>query len=450
MSATATPAPAFHEGSTPALDRLESLVSPFGLVSRVARLPTAPGDPTFEVHTALLDNTAEVSANIRESTGGRSTNGEFDGAGSGLDAQRAQRVAIAEALERHACCTFEEDAFIWASARELGDEALDLSSLPRHSARELAHPHCPVVDIDDRAPMRWVRGVSLTTGRPTWVPAVLVYLHIPAHSYGERFALPISTGCAAHADIEAALLSALCEVIERDAIALTWLQRLALPMIEVDRTSARLSAFGHGDDRSDVRRIFFDATTDVGVPTVYSLELSDRDDKIAQLVMCATTLDPEQAIVKVMREAASARIAMSIDRAMPDSPDEFIGVHHGAAHMGHRSMRSRFDFLASSTGRRKLSQMPNLATGDPAADLCVVLDRLERMGLDSYAVDLTTDEAESVGFRVVRTLVPGLMPLSFARRAQYRGHPRLYEAPAAMGLPVHPEDELNDDPQPFA
>lgn len=432
------------------LERLEELVSPLGLVGRVSRLPNAPGEPQYPIYTAELGNTAMVHSNVRMSTGGRSTRGDFDGAGGALDAEHASRVCIAEALERYASCTFSDEQLIWATARELGDDALALDQLPRHSEAELAHPDCPVLPIDLDAPMRWVQGVSLMTHRRLWVPAVLTYLHIPAFAIGERFALPISTGCAAHATLAAALVNALCEVVERDAIALTWLQRLALPRIELDEVPAALAPFVERDAGTSVQRLFFDATTDIGIPTVYSLDLSPENERLGQLVMCATTLDPVEALGKVSRESASSRIAMAAGREVPASPDEFVSVYHGAGHMGHRERRDRFDFLADSPGRRRLSEMPSLATGTPEGDLALVLGRLERAGMDAVAVELTTDEALDVGFRVVRTIVSGLMPLSFARRAQFRAHPRLYDAPLRMGLRAHAESALNDDPQPFA
>lgn len=403
-----------------ALKRLETLVSPLGLVGRVARLPNAPGEPQYPIFTAELGNTAMVHENVRLSTGGRSTRGEFDGAGGALDADRASRVCIAEALERYASCTFSDEQLIWATARELGDDALALDRLPRHSDRELAHPDCPVVPIDMDAPIRWVQGVSLMTQRRLWVPAVMTYLHIPALSRGERFALPISTGCAAHATLAEALVNALCEVVERDAIALTWLQRLALPRLVLDEVPARLAPFLARDAGTTVRRVLFDATTDIGIPTVYSVDLSDENERVAQLVMCATTLDPVDAIAKISRESASSRIAMGVARDVPERVDEFLTVYHGAGYMGHRKRRDSFDFLLGSSRRRKLSELESLETGSPEGDLELILDRLDAAGMEAVAVELSTDEALDVGFRVVRTIVPGLMPLSFARRAQFR------------------------------
>nr|BFE86238.1 hypothetical protein GCM10020093_088390 [Planobispora longispora] len=115
---------------------------------------------------------------------------------------------------------------MWATAEELGEEALDLATVPRCAPRELAHPKSLVTAPDPAGPMRWARGWSLTGNRPVWVPAVMVWMHIRAKSAAERLTMPISTGCAAHSDIAAALVGAICEVVERDSIALTWLQRI--------------------------------------------------------------------------------------------------------------------------------------------------------------------------------------------------------------------------------
>ena len=51
---------------------------------------------------------------------------------------------------------------------------------------------------------------------------------------------------------------------------------------------------------------------------------------------------------------------------------------------------------------------------------------------------------------VVKVLVPEAMPLSFVHSARYLATPRLYEAPRAMGLIVHPEEAINPEIQPFA
>ncbi len=413
--ATVVRPPATDEPRTDETDPLLGLASPLGgLIGQVIPLESQPGDPPFPVSVATLGDVTQVLPEVRRATGGVSTRNQLDGAGGDVDPDRALTVSLAEALERYSSCVYDPRQFTWATAAELG------------------------------------RGVSLATGRLCWVPAVLTYLHIPAQSAGERFSLPISTGCAAHRTPVEAVRNALCEVVERDAISLTWLQRFALPKIELDMVDVNLAGFLELAAERNSTVHLFDATTDIGIPTVYSLDVSRDHPTCTTVVMCATDLDPRRAVAKVLREAASARIALSVDRSTSANPDDFITAYDGAAYMGRPEHLPAFGFLLDSPDRRRLSELPVLATGDPGADLRLLLGRLDRLGFEAFAVDLTTDEARRVGMHVVRVIVPGLQPLSFSHRARYLAHPRLYDAPAALGYPVHTEADINPWPQPFA
>ncbi|MEU6738734.1 YcaO-like family protein [Streptosporangium sandarakinum] len=433
-----------------ALAELDRLMGPYGLASRVRRLPNHPGEPRFAIFTASMGDLTAVSPNIAESAAGSDIRGGMDGAGGGLGTERAGRLCVAESLERYSSCVFDEAALRWATAEELGDEALDLGTVPRCSPRELAHPKSIVTAPDPAGPMRWTRGWSLTGNRPVWVPAVMVWMHIRAKSAAERLTMPISTGCAAHSDLASALVGAICEVVERDAIALTWLQRIPWPRIELDEIPGRLAPYVERHRAGHVRTHFYDATTDLGVPTVYSIDLTPDNEVLGQLVMCNTDLDPAVSIGKIMRESASSRIAMQVPRPRPADPDEFLHVFHGASYMGAPERAGDFAFLLDGRERRPLSAMPDLSTGTAAGDLRLLVERLGAAGCDVIAVEITTDEARDVGFRVVRVIIPQLMPLSFVHTARYTAHPRLYEAPARMGYRVHAEADLNPLPQPFA
>jgi ribosomal protein S12 methylthiotransferase accessory factor len=432
--------------------KLQNLVQPLGgLISRVSHLPHHPGEPRFPIMSSSLGDVGQVLSSVAQSSPDGSAH-VMDGTGGSIDQQESRIKAIAEGLERYSSCFYDEKQFIWATADELGDEALDLSTVPRCSERELRHPRCPILAPNKGAPIRWVRGVSLLDGRLVWVPAIMVYLHISFLSPGERFWQPISTGCAAHASLEKALTSAICEIIERDAISLIWLQRLPLPRIELDEVSEELQRYLDLNRRGSFgfEHYFFDATMDVGVPTIYSLHLSPGNENLSSLVMCSTELDPSVAIAKVIRESSASRIAMQTNREVPAKLDDFTHVHHGAMYMGKQERLHAYEFLLNSPQRRLLSEIPVITGSDSQADLINLIERLRQRKMEAYAVDLSTDEALRVGMRVVRVIIPALQPLSFSYRAQYLGHPRLYDAPRRMNYPVHREDQLNRWPQPFA
>ena len=97
-----------------------------------------------------------------------------------------------------------------------------------------------------------------------------------------------------------------------------------------------------------------------------------------------------------------------------------------------------------------LADLPRPHFSDQQDRLRWLLDRVQAAGMTAYAVDLSSDEAVRAGVWVVRVIIPELRPLSFMQRARFQGHDRLYRAPAALGMPVHQESDLNPWPQPFA
>jgi ribosomal protein S12 methylthiotransferase accessory factor len=283
-------------------------------------------------------------------------------------------------------------------------------------------------------------------------------MKFPHQSAGERYTHPVSTGCAAHGDPVDAVINGLLEVVERDSIALTWLQRLRLPRLEfaVDELAPEFQDYAVRAASQNIQTLLFDATTDLGIPVIYGVQLADHDEKLAQMVVATCEVNPDKAIAKLYREAASLRIALrsmagqySAADLSPEALAGNVSVIGGALSAGPLQQRSKFDFLLNGDRpTRRLPELPLPARDAPS--LPWLLERMHRAGCEVVVADLTTDEARQVGATVVRVLVPQLMPLSFVHRARYLAHPRLYEAPAAMGHPVNSECDINPDLQPFA
>jgi ribosomal protein S12 methylthiotransferase accessory factor len=370
--------------------------------------------------------------------------------GSGLTVEEAMLPGLVEGLERYSTGVCRDAQFIFASAAELGTESLNLDDVPRCSDHELAHPKCPLILPDKQKPIRYVQGLSLFNGRPVYVPAVMAYSYVVNIQPDERFWLPTSTGCGGHSSYEDALLSGIYEVIERDAISITWLQKLSLPRIEVDVQPPLLAplwkTFLSGS--SHVQTSFFNATFDLGVPTVYAVQRSLVNQHAATLLACSSSHSIVNALAKTIRDLAMMNAAFRQTRPVPESWDDFSEPTHGATYMAHHDRRHAFDFLLNSPSTTKLSVLMGSESHDHS--LQHILNMLREKELPAYAVDLSTDEAVRSGIRIVRVIIPGLQPLSFRYRARFLGHPRLYELPRKMGFPVLTEDELNDFPQPFA
>ncbi len=419
----------------------------YGTVGPLRQLNTYPCLPAgFSISTVQLDNYTTVGSAYRGDFNNVNASGR-----SPDDLSHSQLLAVSEGLERYASVVVDETAQITATAVELGAQAMDLDTVARCSGRELRHPDCPLRLPDKNLPIRWNEAVDLHSGRDVFVPSVMTHISAPNPLPGELFWHRISTGVATHTSVEAATLNAICELIERDALALTWLQRLPLPRLAPGCVTPGGQRVVDWCDRHGIDTHLFDATTDVGVPTVYCVQTvrDPRAGRPAQYIGCATEFDPGDAAEHALLEAAGIPIVM-IDRGqLPQRYADFTRVTDGAAQMGRPSHRPAFGFLLDAPSERRVSAPAAPAAGPVLRQLEFVLRRLRDLGMSVFAVDISTREVDDAGLYAIRVIIPELQPMSLRPRAQYRAHPRLYRAPAAMGLPVRPESKLNPYPQPL-
>ncbi|MET8243287.1 YcaO-like family protein [Streptomyces sp. NPDC005202] len=441
------------ESNPPDLRRIQSLVSPYGLVSRTASLPTGDGEPDFAIHVSSLGDPSKVLDNLR-AWNHDADMGNVNGVGSALTGERARLISIAEALERYSTCSWNDDDIVVAAEDTLSDEFVSPTRWPQCSARELSRSDNGLEPYDPSIPIRWVRAWSLTRRRTVLVPAIAVYLHMRPQSRSELFTRGVTTGAAVHSDIRSAVLGGLLEVVERDSLALAWLQRLRLPRLQVDPELLEPLArayYATGTSRHLEVRLF-DATTDFGIPVIYAVQLAGSDDALAQIVCATCDLDPHRAVGKIYRELASLRIALReyVTHNPVQRPDDgTVSVIGGAAWNASIERRGAFGHLLEGEGEvRRLEELPRLpADADPLEG---AVSRLAARGAEVLAVDITTDEARQVGMHAVKVLVPEAVPLSFIHSERYLATARLYAAPRAMGFESYDEESLNPDPQPFA
>ncbi|MCB0076410.1 MAG: YcaO-like family protein [Anaerolineales bacterium] len=439
------------------VDELMSRIARFsshrtGLIGKAVELPLSSGNPAICVYSSPVCDLNALSEAIEY---GSDDGLSLSGAGSFTHRAVAQVKAYCEALERYCSVNFNPDELVVATRNELGNEAVDLELFPRGTAREYDRPGSFFVPPDNSARIRWVPGYSLLSGERKWLPAGLVYLSSPYHYPGEAFTVPITTGCALAASYEQAVVSGLCEVIERDALSLTWLQRLALPrIVHSPHVSVELEERIDRVRRAGFEQYFFNATTDLGVSTIYALQVAPSS-QVSLLVMAATRLNPIEAMIKVVDEAASSRFALEalLRRPTtfdPNDPYSFTRLTDGALYYADWANHDAFDFLFDSTSQVDLADLPTLTTEDPIERIDWLLDRFRACDLEAYVADLTPPYLRREGLYVVRTIVPALMPLTINHNLRFLATERLYEAPPRMGYPAHALSQINPFPQPFA
>jgi|SRR5215204_1147293 len=443
--------PSFYTPSE-IIERVAPLVSKrTGMMGPSVEIPLTAGNTEICVYGVTVPNLHYLSNAL--SIG--SDDAQISGTGASLQRELAQVKAYCEAVERYCNIVVGAKPIVVATRDELGDDAVDMELFPRCSDEEYASQRNLTVPPSNKAKMRWVEGYSLIDGRPRWVPLVSVYVAAPFDYPGEVFTLPISTGCALAASYEHATVSGICEAIERDALMLAWYHQLPLPRLDVSSyTDPEFLERMRRVERAGVQQIFFDATTDLGVATIYALQIAPNSPLYA-LLMAATRLRPTDALSKVIDEAAGSRFGLEQSLLKPLTFDvkdfrNFRRLSDGALFYGDPTNFGAFDFLFREERVRKIEKLPLLETGDPESNLSRLIETFRRRNLELLVVDLTLPQARDIGMYVVKVIAPQLVPLSPDFNTRFTAMPRLYEAPARVGYPVKAPNELNPWPQPFA
>jgi ribosomal protein S12 methylthiotransferase accessory factor len=374
----------------------------------------------------------------------------FGSAGASIDPDEALQRALGEAVERYSGLV--ESA---ATTRELLAPADNpLADLFPVCAPDEA---CPLSFKETRleAPVTHVRMQRLDTGREALAPAGHALLGFSPQPPEPMVALPISTGLAFHVDLATAIWKGLCEVAERDAMMLAWLTRR--PLRPIDLSSAALPE----DLATRLERLksvrlsayLFDMSTDFRVPTVFCLVTGERYPYT--VVGAACHGDVAAACAKALDEAASVRLGLTGEKWSKTIPslDSFTWVrqleHHLALYAGWPSSPA-LDFLIHGDQAplpfSDFAQQDWRQTPVSLQDLTALATRLEEADLTVLWTDLTAPEAEGFG-RVVKVVVPQMVPMSQDHNARWLGTPRLLRhADLARTSPR----SFNPFPHPFA
>lgn len=310
--------------------------------------------------------------------------------GKGVDDVSAQISAVMEAAE-YAIAEAPETpqrTLSMAEARAAGHEMLDVSHLlPRGTV------------IEETKPIRWVEGFALETGTPVLVPYDAVVLGSPPRDLP---GLSQSTnGIAAGTRFSGALLHALSEVIERDAVCLWGFKAdkaaKATAISPADFDDADVDALTYRIAEAGYRLRLFDQTSNIGAPVIYAvLSPDDGADKHFDAATGASC-HPVAAVAarRAIVEAAQTRIT------------NIAGARDDIAENEYELELARSIAVLTEDAPASRLVPPGLPAGSSEGELIAALHGgLAKAGLNrAVAIRLG---GERLGIHVVKLFVPGL------------------------------------------
>ena len=383
--------------------------------------------------------------------------------GGGESIEAALASTIGEAVERYCMLYYDKSTMVSASYREVADDAVspDLLRLYSREQVERKEPNVRLTYFTEDTKINWVWGYSLTDKRPRLVPATLVYLQYALDEGEHSIGRNASTGLAAGGTIEEAILTGLLEIIERDAHAVAWLHRKVGPQILVDDPDLQgmIKTRFFGDHPSVDLRIF-DITLDVPVPSVLGVMRRPTEFGPVLCVSSVTRLKPKDVIRKCLREIGQGLPYLRFLRHQyrdwepaADFSDLVTFDQHCTLYVKRPELvPEALAFVEESTEKIALSDIPDRSTGSILGDVEACIEMLREIGKEVIVIDITTPDVEEVGLKVVRVMIPGLVPMHGNHNYPYLGVKRLYEVPHKLGWEKSgwsPDAGLNPFPHPF-
>lgn len=329
------------------------------------------------------------------------------GLGMGSSPEEAELIARGEAAERYCLGDPSDHALITARGSELpgalpGDRVFLMSDRQYDSCEELER-------YDPRAPYSWIRSLP-ESGEQRWVlaQAVLVPFDDPN---GRRPAVPgNSSGAAAHGDLRAAMVRALFELIERDAFMWTWVQGVSRERISPRGLHPELAGRLRALEALGFEATLVNLTLDT-CPVV----LCVAQDESRLAVGAASRSDPGDAAFKAVGEAACLvalaprdKVALSPEAVRTPMDHHLLHWGGGGADAGR--------FLAGSSEQIRIDEIEG-----GSAPFGAVAERIA----EPLFVEMTSNASRPL--KVVRGIVPGMIPLTFGFDREPLGMPRLAE-----------------------
>lgn len=363
-------------------------------------------------------------------------------AGKGATDIQAKASALGEALERYSCVFTGDEPRVKAAFANL-ENALHPNESMLFSERQfddrkannargntfhtVAHP------LEVNAELEWTPMWSVVHEAPKLVPTSLLFFCYP-HA-GPMYAIADSNGAAAGTSLEDAALQGFYELVERDAVAIWWYNRLRMPGFDldslrepwVDLVRAEYAEFG--------RELWaLDLTSDFGIPTIVAI--SRRFDKPYEDVILGFGAHHDARIaglraVSELNQFLPHVVAITEAGYQQADPDQRDWWQHARV--------ADHPYLVPDPARpaSTVAGLSRPTSDDLATDFATCVDIVRAKGMDLLALDMTRPD---IGLPVVKIMVPGM------RHFWNRYAPgRLYDVPVERGLLAapHTQDQLN-------
>jgi ribosomal protein S12 methylthiotransferase accessory factor len=370
--------------------------------------------------------------------------------GKGTSDVQARVSAIAEAIERYAGVWRGEEPSVLASYAELGAAAVQPYALMGYSETQYRERdvrntpdgsrfHYIPEPFDETRPLHWTPVWSLTGGGFRWVPATYCFY---GHPDQQRwlFSTCDSNGNAAGSTLEEAVLQGFLELVERDAVAMWWYNRVQRPGVDLGSfREPYLDALQEHYRRLGRELWVVDLTADLGIPVFGGISRRVGASAEDIVVGFGAHLDPRLALLRAVTEVNQFLPAVQAQDARGNTiyrfPEREAIDWWRTATIAENPYLLPHPELAPTTA----ATYADRSTGDLRDDVELCVEAARARGLEVLVMDQSQPD---VDMAVVKVLVPGMR--HFWKRF---GPGRLYDVPVELGWLASPTPEAELNPR---
>jgi ribosomal protein S12 methylthiotransferase accessory factor len=324
--------------------------------------------------------------------------------------------AAAEMYERLSC----NSRFNAVAIDDHIDMNLPSPEMVRFAEWQYAQPDFPYSRTVSK---NWTRGGDPISGNAARFPSQLVFF-LNESSSEPTCGQVTSNGVATHTIQGKALLASAYELIERDALMIHWFNRI--PRESISAPSHLAGRIAHLEDLGFSVRLI-NLSLDVG-PVILAV-LRRRTCGFPGIALgLGAHPSPLIAATKALDEASLTTTAL--DDPVPSlcSPREVISIFDHQLWYSQPENQHELDFFESGI------MVPIEAIAFGPRTVRELRSVFTRNGLQWYVVEMNSDGRRRTGLWTFRSVVPGLIPITFGYGLEPLGMSRLWEVPSRLGF----------------
>lgn len=350
--------------------------------------------------------------------------------------------AIAEAREWTACGCIPGN-LVRSTFADL-ETAVDPRSIIRFHPAQYRLKDFPFKPFDETAEYAWTEGCDEVMG--SRVHALADHVYFPYFPQMPYYCYANSSGVAAHPDRQKAVETSTLELVERDSFMIAYLTRLKFPTVREHTLPESIR-----NRIRELRKVGFRVWI-----KDHSLDLAPVACVIAQseeltYTPCAScsSFDIEHAVNHALMEVEALILARFQNGPVePIKPEAVMWpLDHGKLY-GQKRYFHGAEFLI----RGRENVMLQKAGRDTARSWPELLDRIAKKEwrLLTIPLFLSDEYGGNGGLHIIRSIIPGMVPMTFGFRQEPAEMERIYAVAKEFGSRELSYRELTKFPHPFA